>query len=347
MNKINRYYDKFTMSSSPEEMAQRVINADNAARPNRVKFKKPAVFSAAAAVLIVGGVTAGAATGIFNFNEIFSSISAEDDTLGEQLMGNADNIRTDISDDDYIITLNGVTGSPISLLANIKIARADGKPITKVDSVYFDVQSIKLQNSNSFGGGGYFSAIGQDGALSIDWTHSLSYDNLLRGKVLTDGTVSLGGNVSLCADNEIVNVDWTIDFDYTPSEESIRTAKAVDVSENCSLKCYKVSDETEHPTVDCDIYAMVLTDTVGVINCNMLSDEFVMPIAFGGNDIKLIKKDGTEIKVMLTSGSGSEDDSINFIMTYYEDNTNGKTLAVDVSDIEAVSINGTTYTIAH
>lgn len=346
MNKLNNYYNKLTMSATPEDMAQRVISADTAEKPKRMAFRKPAVIAAAAAVLMVGGVTAGAATGLFNFNEVFHSVNAESEELGEKLLGEASNIKTTISDDDYVVALKGVTGSPASLLANIEISRADGKPISGLNNTYIYLESVTLENDDSFSGGSYFSTINEQGNICIDWEHRLGYEKLLAGELLTDGTVSLSGNVDLQDGGETKTLDWTLEFDYTPTEESLRTVKAADVSENCTLNVYGNLDETEFADCELDVNAITLTSTFGVLDAKLLNGDSVEYGLDNTNDVRLIKNDGYEIVACIHGYRGNIDGDIDFTMSYYADGSYINTLAVDVSEIKAISINGTVYELS-
>ena len=334
------------MSATPEDMAQRVISADTAEKPKRMAFRKPAVIAAAAAVLMIGGVTAGAATGLFNFNEVFHSVNAESEELGEKLLGEASNIKTTISDDDYVVALKGVTGSPSSLLANIEISRADGKPISGLKNTFVHVESITLENSDSFSGGGYNYGVNEQGVLSIDWEHRLGYDKLLAGELLTDGTVSLSGNVDLQDGGETKTLDWTMEFDYTPTEESLRTVKAADVSENCKLNVYGNLEETEFADCELDVNAITLTSTFGVLDAKLLNGDSVEYGLDNTNDVRLIKNDGSEIVACIQGYRGNIDGDIDFTMSYYADGSYINTLAVDVSEIKAISINGTVYELS-
>lgn len=346
MNKLNEYYNELTMKATPEDMTQRVISADTAEKPKRMAFRKPAVIAAAAAVLMVGGVTAGAATGLFNFNEVFHSVNAESEELGEKLLGEASNIRSTISDDDYVVELKGVTGSPTSLLANIEISRADGQPINDMKNVYFDVEDITFENADSFSGGGYFISINDQGNICIEWEHRLDNDKLIAGELLMDGTVSLGGSVELEDGSETKTLDWTLEFDYTPSEESLRTVKAADVSENCKLNVYADLEETAHADCELDVNAITLTSTFGILNGKMLNGDSVEYGLDNTNDVRLIKNDGSEIRAWLFGYSGRVDGGIDFTMEYYADENCVESLAIDVTEIKAVSINGTVYEIS-
>lgn len=346
MNKLNEYYNELNMKATPEDMAQRVISADAAEKPKRMAFRKPAVIAATAAVLMVGGVTAGAATGLFNFNEVFDTVSVEDEAFGQTLLGGVSNLKATVSNDDYVVELKGVTGSHASLLANIEISRADGQPITALRDVNVGVSDIILQQTSSFSGGGWSSRINADGKLSIDWEYRLSYDDLLNGKESVEGATVIGGSVNFDDNGEAVPLDWKLEFDYTPSEESLRSVKAVDTDENCTL-CSEFNEGGEHKELECDISDITLTSTFGVIRGVITDEVFLMPCR-EDNDIKLIKNDGTEINTKIGSVNGDDDgNSLNFILHYLENESiYSDELAVNLAEIKAISINGTVYELS-
>ena len=331
------------MKTAPEDMADRVIGADKVEKPKCMAFRKPAVIAAAAAILMIGGVTAGAATGLLNFNEIFGRVSVEDEEFGEKLLGEASNIKGTISDNDYVIALKGVTGSPSSLLANIEISREDGNPISALNNTYIYLESVTLENDGSFSGGSYFSTINEQGNICIDWEHRLGYEKLLAGELLVDGRVSISGNVDLLDGGETKTLGWTIEFDYTPTEESLKTIKAADVSENCTLNVYGNLEETELADCELDVKAIMLTSTFGILEAKLLDGDAIQYGLNNTNDVRLIKNDGSEIVACIHGYSGNIDGDIDFTVSYYADGSYIDTLAIDVSEIEAISINGTVY----
>lgn len=346
MNKIHGYYNELKIASSPEDMARRIIDAENAA-PKRITLKRPAIIAAAAAAAMTVGVTAGAATGLFSFNDIFGSVSVTDDTFGDALLGAASNIKTTVSDDDYVVALKGVTGSPASLLASIEIYRADGQPINGLENARVDMAEVDFMNSDSFSGGKWYYDLNNEGTLNLDWEHRLDYDKLLDGELLVDGKVSLYGNVELEYNGDITPLEWTLDFDYTPSEESLRVARAVDTDENCVLCCSESLSDGRHSKLECDISDIVLTSTFGIFNGTVLDTESIMPCHGDDNDIKLIKSDGSEIKAQIASVGGDEDgNSFNFILRYSDSGIYTDELAVDLTEIKALSINGTVYELS-
>ncbi len=332
MNKLNEYYSGLKMSVSAKDMTQRVISASASEKPKRIALNKPVVAAAAAAVVLVSGVTAGAATGLFSFNDIFRSIGAENQQLNESLVGVANNITYSISDDDYAVRLNGVSGSPASLLANIEIYRTDGNPINNgADETYINVRDIRMKDTEDTTGCSYNYAINSEGNFDIDWETRLGFDRLIDGETIVGGEIQLCGSVEFEDCGERRTVDWDMAFGYISSEASTRVVKAIDTSEICRI----YTDMDRLTEVDCDISAITLTSTTGYVHCSQMT-------ASNGNDIRLIKKDGGEISADIVGAYGEKDGSCYLTIRYFnEDYT--KELAIDVTELEAISINGTVY----
>ena len=129
MNKIEAYYDGISHGKDTAKLADDIIRKANHTAKKR-SFR-PAAVAVAAAVLMVGGVTAAAATGLLNINDMFGGrISAQDEQLAQGLVGAAKDFTWTTSDDDYAIELKGVTGSESDMLLMYEIVRADGRPVT-------------------------------------------------------------------------------------------------------------------------------------------------------------------------------------------------------------------------
>lgn len=129
MNKIEAYYDGISHGKDTAKLADDIIRRANHTATKR-SFR-PAAAIAAAAVLMVGGVTAAAATGLLNINDMFGGrISAQDEQLAQGLVGAAKDFTWTTSDDDYAIELKGVTGSESDMLLMYEIVRTDGRPVT-------------------------------------------------------------------------------------------------------------------------------------------------------------------------------------------------------------------------
>lgn len=342
---IKEYYDKQRLGISAEDMTARVMRAAQA-QPKHRAVRKPAVIAAAAAAVVMAGGVTAAATGIINFNELFHSISVENEIFGETLIGCVENVKTTISNEDYSVALKGVTGSPTAILANIEIARTDGQPINGED-VYVNLKDISLANYDSFSGGGCDSQINEQGILSIDWDYRMGYDEMLAGEVMMSGPMLINGCVNIQNGGKINEIDWTIEFDYTPSKESLKEARAADTNKNCILNCEISLNDNEYFPLKCDISEIVLTNTFGVVKGVILDEVFMMPSRGDANDIRLIRDNGTEVTAHIMSANGdSNGNSINFILRYIETGSRSEELAIDLSDINAISINGIVYELS-
>lgn len=136
-NDIKNAFEKITPVRSNDEILSYVLrrsnDMENMTSKKKISFKKPAIAICAAAAAATLCVTSAAAAGLFRFDDIFGSrIKAENNDLGEALMCSAENFTYTVSDDDYKIELNGISGSATEIIANIEISRVDGTPM--VDS---------------------------------------------------------------------------------------------------------------------------------------------------------------------------------------------------------------------
>ncbi|MBO5377919.1 MAG: hypothetical protein J6A41_05985 [Ruminiclostridium sp.] len=134
-NDIVNAFEKITPARSNDEVLSYVLrrsnDMENITKKKKISFRKPVTAIIAAAVTATLCVTGAAAAGLFSFDDIFGNrIKAENAELGEALMCSADNFTYTVSDDDYKIELNGISGSSQEIIANIEISRVDGTPAT-------------------------------------------------------------------------------------------------------------------------------------------------------------------------------------------------------------------------
>lgn len=115
-----------------EELVDSVLSPQNVlvkTKPQSFSIKR--VFCAVAAVCAVCacGMTAAAVTGVINFKELFASyFSADDDDFADSLVGTVKDFSYKVSDEDYQITVKGITGTEEGLFAVAEISRVDGEP---------------------------------------------------------------------------------------------------------------------------------------------------------------------------------------------------------------------------
>ncbi len=134
-NNIKSLFDKITPVRSDEEILRGVLgkaeNMEKHTEKKKFRFRKPVIAAIAAAAAVSLGVTGAAASGIISFDKFFGNrIKAENAELGEALMCSAENFTYTVSDDDYKIELNGISGSNTEIIANLEISRVDGAPVT-------------------------------------------------------------------------------------------------------------------------------------------------------------------------------------------------------------------------
>lgn len=140
---IDETFEKLTPVRSDEEIFSYVLRRsekmDSVNEKPRLRFKKAAVAACAAFCTVVLGITAAAAAGILDFDRAFGRmVSAESAELGENLLCEAENFNYTVSDSDYKIKLNGITGSASEVMVNLEISRADGAPLIESFSNRYD-----------------------------------------------------------------------------------------------------------------------------------------------------------------------------------------------------------------
>lgn len=346
MNKLNEYYNKLKLDTSPEEITQKIITADKTSVPKCSVLRKPAVIAAAAAVVLVGGATA-AATQLLGFNQIFGGIfHTESEVLGEKMIATVDNVRYTVSDDNYAIILNGASGSPANIILNFEIYRTDGMPINELKEAFIDVGFLDYKDFES-GGGRFSYEINEAGNIEVEWEQRINENDLINGKYLGAGPMEFVGAANFEDNGDISMLEFNVAFDYTPTEESMKLLTVTDTSQNCMMNCQYFAG-AEVLETECDLTALTLTSSVGVIKADMLGlDASRHPACMlnEGNNIKLIKTDGTEVLCGLSSGMT---DGIHgsFVLHYYVDEHYCDFLVVDLNEIEAISINGIVYELS-
>lgn len=197
MSEIKNYFDGITTAKSAEDIAKSVMaRAEKRPEKSRMKFR-PLAVAAAAAVVLVGGVTAAAATGLIDFNDIFGGfMHSEDEAFANQILACAENVEWTISDDNYELVLNGVTGTQYDMFANYEIVRKDGKPVTE-----------------------FMTNVPEDGTLLVIENEALEwrFDNTRKAVV--------GGVSRQCIINDEGNIEvferWASDYDITGKRHEI------------------------------------------------------------------------------------------------------------------------------
>ncbi len=188
--RYNAFFDRVAPAASDGEFLERVLRKAENMENSKKKFNARPVMAAAAAVAALSvGVTAAATTGLIDFNKIFGGlISAEDETVGGNLVSEITDFRYEVSDPDYIIVPNGVTGTASNICVSFDIERADGQPVKdfmlrngsgKELVTAMDLNLI-TDHTQSFGGGldDYSVVVNDEGDLTVmlSVTYSIPVD---------------------------------------------------------------------------------------------------------------------------------------------------------------------------
>lgn len=132
MNNRELIKNAFEAIAPSEELIEKVKSAQIAENRSRPRLRKGIIIPAALCFAACLGVTAAAVTGNLDFDVIFGDrIKVADSELAEELVGKVSNVKYSVSDDDYIVSVAGVTGGADSCYAVIEISRKDGTPVTE------------------------------------------------------------------------------------------------------------------------------------------------------------------------------------------------------------------------
>lgn len=401
----NRLLDRIAPEGSNEEFTKTVLRKamemKNNKKEHNIRLKRPVIAVCAVVAALTLGVTSAAAAGIIEFDKIFGCIiTAENEAVGNAIMGNAENVTTSVSDSNYKIRFNGVTGNDNTLIANMELYRVDGTSVTEhfanpyddsygffsLDTGYSDIPMERdnwITNMNS-----YF--INEEGNLEIyvelNSDCDISESNItLKGKGLypiepyfelleendvsmwTQGERKLVDNdmneVELNTQSvEYLSLEWEVSFEYIPSEFAVNVIHKDDFStENPLTLEYSIGeyiDEGLFAAVESEIVSVDLTNIDGSIIIKSDISDYIddetnrfLDILIGdeGNPVMLIKKDGSEVLAFVNGAWYEADGNIHLTLKYISGNTGSwykNSIAVDLTQIEAISINGYEYRIA-
>lgn len=384
-----------------KSITERTVQMEN---KKRFTFKKPAIAVCAVIAALSLGITAAAATGILNFNEIFGNrIRTENEELDESLIGNAENVKWTTSDEDYIVNLKGVTGTDESVIAVIEIARADGEPAedyfrntdllaeTNLMGVFSDCRIDGEYPGVGRGDDEYVNAKGNI-EISVEFSglhHSYNMSgrrislsgtgfypayNLIEGDVPREKTafMAYGDSEYQLTQEEwdyldsiaVLDLDWSVEFVYNPSEKSADKLVAKDLSGKSLLSVdIDIKHENSDGTISFENFEVreleaafdeITISSVGgkfsgsIDVAEWLAKSYYPRIVSRSDiEVKLINRDGTESDIMVwvtsgTSNMNAETGNLDFCFEL-EFHANGGQTAIDLSEIGAISINGTIY----
>ncbi len=375
-NKINCYFRNLTPIRSDDEILYRVLRKaeemENTKGKSKIRIKKTIIAVCAVIAATALGITSAAAAGIIKFDKIFGNyITAESEELGDNLINVESDFRYYVSDDNYTIELKGVTGSASEIIANLELKRTDGKPV--ID--YFVNEYIPGENISSadkvkcieqYGYNRY--TINESGNIEIDL--NLCAVAPISDEVLTAQGYGfypsdsffdflLANNVGLENIPEVdtssivyLPVEWSFSFSYTPTEKALIEIEAEELNTTVCLNATSyMGNKKEDLKGEFTADKIILTATRGYLTLTTDSSDCVN-YGIGvenGNDVRFIKKDGTIVSAFISYSSVSADGNVECGILYsreparLDENSNMqmKMIAVDISEIEAIEINGT------
>lgn len=175
-----------------DELVNKILLPEKSRRKRRISMKKTAAVIIAACAVLVCGVSAAAAGGYIDFEAVFGNqVRVDDSELADSLMGTVSNMKYKVSDDDYKISIKGVTGSKYRVIAIAEISRVDGTPVTEHFLTPLDDQENQYIRDlwSEFGvnrllggscGGSYGAYINDEGNIEIHI--DLDSDRSLNGR---------------------------------------------------------------------------------------------------------------------------------------------------------------------
>ncbi len=403
MNKeIGSFYERITPESSNEEFKNTILRKAEKmnTEKKKISFKKPMLAIGAAAAAATVGITAGAATGLFNFDGIFGNvITAESEADADLLVSEALDFSFVTSDEDYIIIPRGVTGTECSFIASFEVARADGKPVS--DYLLYQPTESRLWSTHHFGAVIPVEERVEYGAAmdemsftindegNIDVVVGMTYSTDIVGRTIRMNFADLyeynkvllfteendlfadfateddrfmpfydmesgavydadffRPNLEEIADidtSDIVlhELDWQVEFVYEPSENAVYSLTGTDLSQSFTETVVILYDVYEIPCTMEDIEI----SSINTMITYRLAEEYSEIGTQMEQEIFLITKDGEQIKTQFEFGSSRElpDGGYGFLLTAKNVDDNGNRIAVDLSEITALSVNGTVY----
>lgn len=407
MNNSELIKNAFEDIAPSEELLEKVKTARTAENRSHSRLRKGIIIPGALCFAACLGVTAAAVTGNLDFDVLFGNrIKVSDSELAEELVGKVSNVKYSVSDDDYIVSVAGVTGGADSCYAVIEISRKDGTPVTEhfqnpADYDYealswmhvgFDIKNPIGLSANLSAGAGLDTSITEDGKIIFTLDIDGDGSEPLSGKLIAaecDTLVWINRFTELCIEknsyygknkgecgfydkdtNEPVQTDissvvaiplkWSISFKYTASDKSldVLTCKAPEEKVIFRLKSPdEIGDKiyeggSERYEFECTVKLIEISPTGGRMDiefpCNE-NNNFSMDVETGmENEMYLVRTDGSQIPVSFNGWSGKIDSGtaeMSLRLAYRQQSDFFKKF-MDISDVCALSFNGTEYPLS-
>ncbi|MCM1525032.1 MAG: hypothetical protein NC120_11300 [Ruminococcus sp.] len=238
---IKKAFDRVRPS---EELVSSVLNFKQETVRTKKKISARHIIGTAAAVcaVLAFGVTAAAVTGLIDFNAVFGMYATVNDSeLGDALFGTVTDFSYKVSDDDYQISIKGVTGTDGDIIAVAELTRKDGTPVADHFVNPLPADEIGLDNFRSgihttdfeFFTGGYGSYINESGNIEI--VTEFSGNKTSEAKTVTvDGTnfYPLDAYNDFLRENNVYNMDHENFTGYVKRESTYENIIPADVDDS-------------------------------------------------------------------------------------------------------------------
>ncbi len=343
--------------SPSESLTERTINMEHREHNFKLKpVKKIVGIIAAAIAVITTGTAVCAATGILDFDDIFSFANVTADReFGNAVTGSFKDFRYECTD-GYIIEPVAISATANKVLLTIDISREDGRKINRsgIDiSQYIYGTNIYIDGEMSMEGFSFTRINSPDNSAhellcyEIETiTHNISEETEIRILQPSD----LSGNI----DADDGKLYYDISFRVISSETAVSSKKMTSESVIINIPFDVETSEEKIDTINIDVtYTDIRIDPSGVymngyytIPEKYYRDNPYNQYCFSENiELKCILADGTEFPVSSNHSGTTFMNETEYTIENYEYNFSGENEAVkvyrDISDVIAVSINGT------
>lgn len=386
-NDIKNAFEKIVPIKTDDEILMNILNtekpSDIRTTGKQMRLKKPVIAIAAAMVAFSLFITCAAAAGLFSFDEIFgnSYLRAENNETSDLLVADVISEKTYSDNEDYTVNLKGVTGSDNNFTAVVEIIRADGKPITDFmksigdkDLLVTIYDNCKINGVSPRCECRFDSIITDNGNIEIMLTCTSDNNETFSGKEIEisgkdfyvfQNLIKKGPLVSHyqlydneyeelieaypdLTDDAVLELDWGIKFTYIPTENT-STRTYTDFAEKVTV--YRGIEEFGDNEVQMTVKSLRLSSAALVMDYECTGHGTYSISIYchnpDDNEFVLIKKDGTEIILELSSSYYGGLDKINTaVFTYSKEKYSGENLVINLDEIEALRINDVTYTLS-
>ncbi len=213
------------------------------------------------------------------------------------------------------------------------------KRITIVgDNFYYsDAISRKMMMNSNY----YWKTVGDHFGMMVD---------------LSNGTAYSMDDIAL------LQLEWSVEFNYIPSQKAVMSLSPIDISEPCTLFFFKSERPKEsglytvcgeYVPLEAEFLELTFEAKGGLARIDYDTDDInfddyeISLIHFDPqNDTYLLRKDGTKIPVIIDRVNNQINEYGENVMYYdlaYREGYSGPSMAVDLSTIESFYVNGTVY----